>query len=136
MTENVERITVSVEKELLQKFDLLITKNAYSNRSKAVSDALRAFLMAEEIADENAIVSGIISYTYDHHKAVTNRKLLDIRHAFKDLIRSANDMHLKEHGSLQVIMASGKAKEVLQLAQQIQTAKGVNRLKISLFAVR
>jgi CopG family nickel-responsive transcriptional regulator len=46
--DKVTRIGISIEPELLAKFDVLIEKQQYTNRSEAVRDLIRKNLVTEE----------------------------------------------------------------------------------------
>jgi len=50
MAETVERFGVSVSGELLAKFDEAIERRQYPNRSEALRDLMRDFLVEEEWA--------------------------------------------------------------------------------------
>jgi len=46
--ENVERFGVSLSPKLLEKFDLIMTERGYTNRSEAIRDLMRDFIVASE----------------------------------------------------------------------------------------
>ena len=48
------RTGVSIEEDLLKKFDRTIAVRGYKNRSEALRDLIRDSLVAEEIASEQA----------------------------------------------------------------------------------
>jgi len=49
---SVERVGVSFEPKLLSKFDTLIKKKGYSNRSEAIRDLIRKEILDSEIKEE------------------------------------------------------------------------------------
>lgn len=51
--EPMDRVTVSLDEELLVQFDDYIRRRGYGNRSEAVRDILRQTLEAERLADED-----------------------------------------------------------------------------------
>ena len=57
MTEKITRFGVSIEPDLLKKFDKIIKKEGYTNRSEAIRDMIRKNLITEKNKnpDENAI---------------------------------------------------------------------------------
>ncbi len=60
------RFGVSIEEELLQRFDQEIDKKGYSNRSEAIRDLIREQIVAEEWESDKETV-GTITIVYDHH---------------------------------------------------------------------
>ncbi len=57
---NVERIGVSLDEELLAKFDKLITGKGYSNRSEAIRDMIRDRLSDEHLSyTKSRFVAGV-----------------------------------------------------------------------------
>ena len=49
----LNRFGVSMEDELLEKFDLLITRRGYTNRSEAIRDLVREKLVDEAVHRSN-----------------------------------------------------------------------------------
>ena len=61
----IERIGVSLEKELLADFDALITSKGYQNRSEAVRDLIRSQIDTERLENPKtqAVAAVIIAYS-------------------------------------------------------------------------
>lgn len=51
---DIERIGVSLEKELLTAFDRLITEEGYINRSEAIRDLIRERLSRKQLSNPTA----------------------------------------------------------------------------------
>jgi len=62
------RTGVSLERDLLTKFDVVIEEKGYQNRSEAIRDLIRRHLVAEDI-DKNKVVVGTLTIIYDHHES-------------------------------------------------------------------
>ena len=86
------RFGISLEKELLAKFDRHIRKKNYQNRSEAIRDLIREELVKTEWI-EGKEVAGAIVLVYDHHKRELVNKLTDIQHDFYKLIISSQHIH-------------------------------------------
>ncbi len=85
---DIVRFGVSLEKELLEKFDRLIIKKSYPNRSEAIRDLIREELVKREWV-EGKEVAGSITLVFDHHKRELMNILTDIQHDFYQLIISS-----------------------------------------------
>jgi CopG family nickel-responsive transcriptional regulator len=118
------RFGVSLEEELLKKFDRHIKKNKYTNRSEAVRDLIREELVKKEWM-ENKEVTGAITIVYDHHTRELVNKILDIQHDYHDFILSTQHIHLDHHNCFEIIVTRGKSKDIEKLFQLLKSAKGV-----------
>ncbi len=85
----IVRFGVSLEKELLEKFDILIKEKKYPNRSEAIRDLIRENLVKKEWI-EGKEVAGAITLVFDHHKRELVNTLTDVQHDFHILIISGN----------------------------------------------
>ena len=118
------RFGVSLDKDLLGKFDRLIKDENYSNRSEAFRDLIRERLVKKEWMGKKE-VAGAISLVYDHHKRDLVNSLVDIQHDFHHLIIANQHIHLDHHNCLEIIVVKGRPKEVQQLADILRSTKGV-----------
>jgi len=120
----IVRFGVSLEKELLHKFDSLIGEKKYPNRSEAIRDLIRENLVKREWV-KGEKVAGVIALVYDHHKRELVNTLTDIQHHYHSLIISTQHIHLDEDNCLEVVVVRGKPKEVESLADRLKATKGV-----------
>jgi CopG family nickel-responsive transcriptional regulator len=125
------RFGVSLPKDLLDKFDKLISQKGYSNRSEAFRDIIRQELVKEEWAGVSDVV-GAITLVYDHHKRELVNKLTDIQHDFQDIIISTQHIHLDHDNCLEIIAAKGGPDKVKKLADSLRSVKGVKHGAISM----
>jgi CopG family nickel-responsive transcriptional regulator len=125
------RFGVSLEKDLLDKFDRLIKEKNYTNRSEAFRDLMRQELvMREWEADAN--VAGAITLIYDHHKRDLLNKVIDLQHDFQNLIVSTQHIHLDHHNCLEILAVKGVAADVQRLADMLRAIKGVKHGTVSM----
>jgi len=127
----IVRFGVSLEKELLKKFDKLIKEKKYSNRSEAIRDLIREDLVKREWI-EGKEVAGAITLVFDHHKRELMNTLTDIQHDFHTLIISSQHIHLDHDNCLEIIVVRGKPKEVRELADKLRATKGVKYGSLSI----
>ncbi|HCL90956.1 MAG TPA: nickel-responsive transcriptional regulator NikR, partial [Candidatus Atribacteria bacterium] len=113
------RFGVSLEKELLEKFDILIKEKKYPNRSEAIRDLIRENLVKKEWV-EGKEVAGAITLVFDHHKRELMNTLTDIQHDFHTLIISSQHIHLDHDNCLEIIVVKGKPTEVRELADKLR----------------
>ena len=75
----VERISVSLESDLLERFDKLIAGEGYATRSEAVRDLIRDALVGREWATGTKSTMGVVVLVYDHHVRELSGKLTDLQ---------------------------------------------------------
>jgi len=121
---NTIRFGISIDSKLLDSFDNVINNKGYSNRSEAIRDLIRDFLIKEKtIRDE--IIAGVISIVYDHHEGELTKLLPEIQHDHINIIISTMHIHLDHHNCLEVIVVKGKSKSVKNLADGLASIKGI-----------
>lgn len=118
------RFGISLEKELLDRFDKLIHLQGYSNRSEAIRDAIRESLVKKEWTKGEEVV-GTITLVYDHHRRELINKLTDIQHDFHQIILSSQHIHLDHDNCLEVVIAKGNPEKIENLAFRLKSTKGV-----------
>ncbi len=121
---NLVRFGVSLDKELLKKFDARIKEKKYTNRSEAIRDLIRDDLVKKEW-QEGKEVTGSITIVYNHHKRELTNLLIDIQHDYHDTILSTQHIHLDHDNCLEIIVIKGKPKEIEELYGKLKSAKGV-----------
>lgn len=122
---NIKRFGVSMEANLLCKFDLLIQQNEYLNRSEALRDLVRNALIEQTWEKDDQIVAGNILIFYDHHKRNLSDELAKIQHGMYQIIMSTTHLHLDHTNCLEIIIVKGKAKEIQTLSNKLSSLRGV-----------
>ena len=128
---NLVRFGVSLEKDLLSKFDQRIREKKYTNRSEAIRDLIREDLVKKEWQG-NKEISGAITLIYDHHKRELLDRITDIQHGFQKLIISTQHIHLDHNNCLEIVAIRGKSKEAEKLAETLKAIKGVKHGTLSM----
>ena len=126
----LSRFGVSLDGELLSKFDAFIGAEGYSNRSKAIADLIRKEFVSDVFAKGGA-VAGAITIVYDHHKREVVNKLLDIQHDHGTIIISAQHVHLDHDNCLEIVAVRGPGAKVKELADSLKSIKGVKHATLS-----
>jgi CopG family transcriptional regulator, nickel-responsive regulator len=124
LMKDLARTGISLEHELLQKFDDAIGKKGYQNRSEAIRDLIREHLVADEI-DKNKVVVGTLTIVYDHHRPNLTEKLVEAQHGAGGKVLAATHVHLDHHNCLEVIIMKGRGRELKDLADRILSLRGV-----------
>ena len=123
--ENIMRFGVSIEPDLLKKFDKVIRKKGYTNRSEAIRDIIRKNLIIEKNKDPNLESIGTLTMIYDHHAGNLTNRLLDMQHDHTNEIISTTHIHIDHHNCLEVLVLKGKTGNIQKLADKIKSLKGI-----------
>jgi CopG family nickel-responsive transcriptional regulator len=127
----VTRFGVSLDNILLERFDSLLGKKGYANRSEAIRDLIRDSLVMEEWESSTSETVGSITIVYSHDTRELTDTLTDLQHHYYDAIISSMHIHLDEHNCLEVIVVKGKAKDIKAIADRLIGTKGVKHGKLS-----
>jgi CopG family nickel-responsive transcriptional regulator len=130
MDTRLQRFGVSMDPSLLDQFDRLIEAKGYTNRSEAIRDLIRDYLVREEWRNEEGSSVGTITLVYNHHLREMADKLTDIQHQFHQNIVSVLHVHLDAHNCLEVLVVKGDKSAIYMIADRLSGAKGVKHCKL------
>jgi CopG family nickel-responsive transcriptional regulator len=130
----VERIGVSLDKNLLAIFDKLIAKQGYQSRSEAIRDLIRQQLSAEQVSNPKAKAVAVVLLVYDHHSTKLAEKLIALQHSHLLQAISSLHVHLDEHDCLEIIVLRGRVGEINAMAENLLSLKDVKLGRINLVA--
>lgn len=127
----MQRITISIDDDLMEEIDNIIKQKNYQNRSEAIRDLTRTGIQNSSLVVEgNPPCVAALVYVYDHESRELSKRLTRTFHEQHDLTLASLHVHL-DHGScMEVSMLKGDAERVGQLAEQVITERGVRYGKL------
>lgn len=131
----LKRFGISIDDELLRKFDKYISEKGYVGRSEAIRDLIRNALIDESISKGNEEVFGTISVVYDHEVRGISEKITHIQHHYVEEIRAAIHVHIDERNCLEVVIVHGKSTVIKEIADKLNSLKGVKNVRFHLTSV-
>jgi len=126
----LQRFGVSLPADLLERFDALIDKRGYTNRSEAIRDLIRDSLIEEEWRAGSEEVMGAAIIVYDHHASDVARRLTTIQHEAQPIVVSTMHIHLDHHNCMEILALKGRSSAVEALANKLISARGVKHGKL------
>lgn len=126
------RFGVSLDSDLLEKFDKLCEERCYQTRSEAIRDLIRRDLVQKEWEDHNQEVTGTLTLVYDHHQSELAQKMTEIQHQALHIIITSLHVHIDEHNCMEVLVLRGPVREIRSTAQRLTSTRGVKHGKLSL----
>ncbi len=131
----VIRFGVAMEEELLKKFDRLINRKGYANRSEAIRDLIRNNLVEEEWEAGNKETVGTVTIVYSHHVHELTDILTELQHQYHSEIISSMHVHLDVHNCLEVLAVRGKPARIKKIADALISVKGVKHGRLVMTTV-
>jgi CopG family nickel-responsive transcriptional regulator len=123
------RTGISLDSELLAKFDQTIAKKGYGSRSEAIRDLVRELAVSTDVAQGKVVVA-TLTVVYDHHRPKLSEQLIEAQHHYHGKVLATTHIHLDAHNCLEVIIVKGRGTEVQELADQILSLRGVKHGKL------
>jgi CopG family transcriptional regulator, nickel-responsive regulator len=122
----MQRITITVEDELLERLDALVSERGYQNRSEALRDLARHGMrvLAEDGAGSGHCV-GALAYVFNHTERELSRRIPAMYHDHHDLSLASLRVHLDHDSCMEVAVLRGQNHEVQHLADHLIAERGV-----------
>jgi CopG family nickel-responsive transcriptional regulator len=130
----LERISITIEQDLLDRFEELLERRRLGNRSEAIRDLIRHRLVEEEIETGEGPVVASLTLVYDHEQRELARRLVERGHAHHARVLSALHVHLDERLCLEVQVLRGMPAELREYADQLLGLRGVKHGELALSA--
>ena len=125
------RFGVSIDSQLIKKFDALVARKGYSTRSEAIRDMIRDSLVEQEWEAEDRETVGTITIVYNHHTRELEHALTDMQHKSFHQIVSALHVHLDAHNCLEVLVVKGMSRDIRKIADRLIGTRGVKHGKLT-----
>ena len=116
----MQRVTVTLDDDLMAELDRVIESRGYQNRSEAIRDLARAGLKQASI--ETGTISnsiGVLSYVFDHEARELSRRLTSTFHDHHNLTVSSLHVHLDDRNCLEVGILKGPPAQVQHFAEHV-----------------
>ena len=119
------RASLSIDPELMERFDRFIEESGHDNRSAAVRDLIRARLAEEDWDTGEGESLASVTILYDHSKRNLSRQLEEHGHEHHDVVLSSMHIHVSQHVCMEVVVLRGEPGEVKHVANYLIGLPGV-----------
>ncbi len=122
----MQRITITLDDDLMEELDAMIAEHGYQNRSEAIRDFTRAGMQqaAHGKGKAGECVAALV-YVYDHAARDLSRRLVENYHGHHDLALATLHVHLDHDHCMEVTALRGAGAEVQHFADHIIAERGV-----------
>jgi CopG family nickel-responsive transcriptional regulator len=132
----VQRITITIDDDLLAAVDTLMTQRGYTSRSEAFRDIVRDSIDRRGADDPDAACIATLSYVYDHATRDLAGRLTGAYHHRHDLAVASMHVHLDHEACLEVSVLRGSAGAVGAFADALATQRGVRHARLHTIPVK
>jgi CopG family transcriptional regulator, nickel-responsive regulator len=132
----VQRITITIDDDLLEAVDGLMTQRGYTSRSEAFRDIVRDSLDRRNVDDPKAACIATLSFVFDHATRDLASRLTHAQHDHHDLSVASMHVHLDHDACLEVSVLRGPSGSVTAFADTLATQRGVRHANLHLIPVQ
>lgn len=90
----MQRVTITLDDDLLETLDGLSQRRGYNNRSEAIRDILRGALAQETTLEHGTQGFAVLSYVYEHEKRDLASRIVSTQHHHHDLSVATLHVHI------------------------------------------
>jgi len=129
----MQRVTITIDDELMIELDRIIAARGYQNRSEAIRDLARAGIrQAAETLDRQRDCVAALVYVYDHAARQLSKRLADTFHDHHELSLASMHAHLDHDSCMEVTILRGRADKVQHFAEHVIAERGVRHGRVVL----
>lgn len=128
----LSRFGVSIDTKLLERFDSLINKRGYTNRSEALNDLVREFVLKNEKSEEQF---GLIRLVTDPRIKSYRSNVLELQNNFHCMILDSLRKYIDHHHCLEILIVKGKKERLNKLVEHLQKEQSVKEVKFEVIDV-
>ncbi|MEJ2325662.1 MAG: nickel-responsive transcriptional regulator NikR [Chromatiaceae bacterium] len=133
----MQRITITLDDDLVEQFEEFRKLRGYSNRSEAFRDLVRERLESDRLANggEGECLAAL-TYVYNHHQRDLATRMTELSHAHHDLTVSTLHVHLSHHDCMETAVLRGPIRRVRAFANAAIAQPGVRHGKLYVLPIR
>jgi len=128
----LERVSLAVEKDLIERFDALVDRAGKGNRSEAIRDLIRKRLVEEEWERGKKDAVASLTLVYDHGKRELADRLVEAGHEHHRQVLATLHVHLDRDLCLEVLALRGKPADLRHISEHLIGLKGVRHGQLAM----
>jgi CopG family nickel-responsive transcriptional regulator len=132
----MQRITITIDDDLLEAVDDLMKRRGYDSRSEAMRDIVRDMITRERLSEPAADCIGTLVFVFDPDVRNLARRITTAHHDRHDLAIASMNVHLNHESCLQVSVLRGRLGDVQDFADSVSSQRGVRSAQLHLIPAR
>ena len=132
----MQRITITIDDDLMEEVDQYIERRGYQNRSEAIRDLARAGIaQTRQHSDHRGDCIAAVVYVYNHAARELSKRLMQEFHGHHELTLASLHVHLDETSCMEVNVLKGVVDQVERLAEHVIAERGVRHGRLVLIPI-
>ena len=133
----MQRITVTLDDDLMADLSKFITRRRYTNQSEAVRNLARAAIQQAtlDMGGGTHQCVGAVIYVYESSARRVPQCLVELSRDRPDLFQTTLHVHLDHDRCMEVMVLQGRAEEVRGFSDQIIAQRGVRHGRLVLMPI-
>lgn len=119
------RASLSIEHDLMERFDRFVQASGHGNRSEAVRDLIRARLIEEEWDEGSGDAVASVTLLYDHSRRKLTRQIEEHGHEHHDVVHSSMHIHVSPDVCMEIVVLRGAPAAIKHVANHLIGLPGV-----------
>ena len=132
----MQRITITIDDDLLEVVDALTRQRGYESRSEAFRDIVREMANREQAKTSNATCIAALSYVFDYGTRDLAQRLTRLQHEHHDMVAANMRVPLDHTSCLEASVLHGPAQAIQVLSDEISTQRGVRHASLHVIPVK
>jgi len=131
----MERITITIDDDLLRTVDALMQRRGYASRSEAVRDMIRDAAARDAVAEGKTLCMAVLGYVFEYEMRGLAHRLSRALHEHHDLVVTAMRVPIDHANALEVSVLKGPLTAVRALADAMTVERGVRHASLHVVPV-
>jgi len=132
----MQRITITLDDELMDDFGAFAESRGYDNRSEAIRDLIRERLDTEQlVSNSKGECIASLTYVYNHHERELARRLTSTHHDHHDITVSTMHVHLDHDNCMETTILRGPVNRVQEFSDRVISQAGVRHGNLHMLPV-
>ena len=133
----MQRMTVTLDDDLVADFEDYLADNGYQNRSEAIRDLIRQRIDEQRLkAQPTGDCLANLTYVFNHHERDLASRLTEGHHAHHDLNVATLHVHLDHDNCMESVLLRGPAERVQAFAKTTIAQPGVRHGNLYVLPVK
>jgi CopG family transcriptional regulator, nickel-responsive regulator len=122
----MQRVTITLDDDLMADLDRIIELRGYQNRSEAIRDLARTGIQQakQEFGESRDCVAALV-YVYDHAARDLSSRLVQTFHDHHDMAHATLHVHLDHESCMEVVVLKGRTRDIQDCAEHVIAERGV-----------
>lgn len=133
----MQRITITLDDDLVADFGKYLADNGYQNRSEAIRDLIRQRIEEQRLtAHPSGDCLATLTYVFNHHERELASRLTESHHAHHDLNIATLHVHLDHENCMESVLLRGPVERVQAFANATIAQPGVRHGNLYVLPVK